>query len=85
MSMNHLGLRLPNFRTIRDSMLVNTTFAFVNNLDPQVRTLFKHMVEETRVTAGVPRDPQGRIFMDWGLIYGNPMRDANTQTKTLAY
>ena len=39
-SMDHLGLRLPNFRTIRDSMLVNTAYMFINNLDPQIRTLF---------------------------------------------
>ena len=88
MSTDHLGLRLPNFRTIRDSMLVNTAFAFLNNLDPHVKLLFKHMVEEIRVAAEiprVPRDPQRRIFMNWGLTYGNPMRDANTQIKSLAY
>ena len=32
MSTDHLGFRLPNFCTIRDSMLVNTAYAFVNNL-----------------------------------------------------
>ena len=63
MSTDHLGLRLPNFRTIRDSMLVNTTYAFVNNLDPQIRTLFRHMVEEARVAAGIPRVP--RVKSSW--------------------
>ena len=85
MSTDHLGLRLPNFRTIRDSMLVNTAYAFINNLDPQVSTLFRHMVEEARIAAGIPRVPHGKIFLDWDLTYGNPVRDKNTQTKGLTY
>ena len=85
MSTNHLGLRLPNFRTIRDSMLVNMAYAFINNLNPQVRTLFRHMVEEARVAAGIPRVSHGKIFLDWDLAYGNPVRDKNTQTKGLTY
>ena len=40
MSTNYLRLRLPNFQTIRDLMLVNIAYAFMNNLDPPVRTLF---------------------------------------------
>ena len=82
MNTDHLGLILPNFRTIHDSMLVNTAFAFLNNLDPHVRTLFKHMVEEARVAAGILRAPQDKIFMDWDLTYGNPVKDVNTQTKS---
>ena len=66
-------------------MLVNTAFAFLNNLDPHVQTLFKHMVEEARVATGIPQAPQGKIFMDWDLIYGNPVKNTNTQTKSLAY
>jgi hypothetical protein len=66
-------------------MLVNTTYAFVKNLDPQIRTLFWHMVEEARVAAGIPRVPQGKIFMDWDLAYGNTVRDKNMKTKDLAY
>ena len=66
-------------------MLVNTAYAFLNNMDPQVRTLFKYMVEEVRVAAGIPRAPQSRIFMDWDLTYGNLVIDVNTQTKGLAY
>ena len=54
MSMDHLGLRLSNFRMIRDSMLLNMAYAFINNLDPQVHTLFRHMVEEVRIAAGIP-------------------------------
>ena len=67
MSTDHFGLRLPNFRTIQDSMFVNTTYAFIINLDPQVRIMFRHMVEEVRVTVGIPRVPHGKIFMDWDL------------------
>ena len=85
MSTDHLGLRLPNFRTIRDSMLVNTAYAFMNNLNPQVRTLFRHMVEESCVAAGISRVPHGKIFLDWDLAYDNPVRDKNTQTKGLTY
>lgn len=85
MSTDYLGLRLPNFRTIKDSMLVNTAFAFIHNTDPQVRTLFSHMVEAMRETTGIPRNPRGAIFLDWDLRYGEPMRDLTTQTKGLAY
>ena len=85
MNTDHLGLRLPNFRTIRDSMLVNTAYAFINNLDMQVRTLFRHIVEEARVVANIPRHPYGKIFIDWDLGYGNPVRDKNTQSRGLMY
>ena len=85
MNTDHLGLRLPNFRTIRDSMLVNTAYAFINHLDLQVHTLFRHIVEEARVAANIPRFPYGKIFIDWHLAYGNPVRDKNTQTKGLTY
>ena len=85
MNTDHLGLRLSNFRTIRDSMLVNTVYAFINNLDPQVRTLFRHMMEEARVAAGIPRVPYGKIFLNWDLAYGNPVRGKNMQTKCLTY
>ena len=85
MSTDHLGLRLPNFRTIRDSMLVNTAYAFINNLDSQIHTLFRHMVEEARIVAGIPRVPHGKIFLDWDLTYGNPVRDKNTLTNGLTY
>jgi hypothetical protein len=37
------------------------------------------------VAAGIPRVPQGKIFMDWDLAYGNTVRDKNTKTKNLAY
>jgi hypothetical protein len=43
------------------------------------------MVEEARVAAGIPRVPQGKIFMDWDLAYGNTVYDKNTKTKGLAY
>jgi hypothetical protein len=66
-------------------MLVNTAYVFVNNLDPQIHTLFRHMVEEARVAAGIPRVSQGKISMDWNLAYGNPVRDKNTKTKGLVY
>lgn len=84
-STNHLGLRLPNFRTIRDSMLVNTAFAYIHNLDPQVRQLFRHMAEEMRIGAGIPNNPQGKIFLNWDLAYGRTRREPNTQTEGLAY
>ena len=45
MNIDHLELKLLNFKTIRDSMLVNTAYAFIHNLDPQVKTLFKNMAE----------------------------------------
>ena len=45
MNIDHLGLRLFNFKTIRNLMLVNTVYAFIHNLNPQVITLFKHMAE----------------------------------------
>lgn len=42
-SPNQLGLGLPNFMTIRDSMVVNSAFAFMHNEDPQVKdTLQAH-------------------------------------------
>ena len=85
MSTDHLGLRLPNFRTIWDSMLVNTAYAFINNLNPQVCTLFRHMVEESCVAAGISRVSHGKIFLDWDLAYDKPVRDKNTQTKGLTY
>lgn len=84
-SMDHLRLRLPNFITIKDSILVNTAYAFMNNLNLQVKTLFKYMMEEVWMAAGIPRASQGKNFMDWDVIYGNPVRDVNTQTKGLAY
>ena len=43
------------------------------------------MVEEACVAAGIPRVPQGKIFMDWDLAYSNTVRDKNTKTKGLAY
>ena len=85
MNTDHLGLRLPNFRSIRDSMLVNTAYAFINYLDPQIRTMFRHMVEVTRFAVGILRIPHGKIFMDWDVTYGNPVRDKNMQTKVLMY
>ena len=74
MSTDRLGLRLPNFRTILDSILVNTAYAFINNLDPQVRTLFRHMMEEARIAADIPRDLYGKSFLDWDLTYGTRIR-----------
>lgn len=70
---------------LNHSRLVNTAYAFLHNLDPEVRTLFKHVVEEARIAAGIPRAPHGKIFMGWDERYGNPVRDKNTQTKGLAY
>ena len=66
-------------------MLVNTAYAFINNLDSHVFTLFRHMVEEARIAAGIPRVPHEKIFLDWDLTYGNPIRLKNTQTKGLTY
>jgi hypothetical protein len=43
------------------------------------------MVEKAHVAAGIPRTPQGKIFIDWDLAYGNTVRDKNTKTKGLAY
>ena len=43
------------------------------------------MVEEAQITAGIPRVFHGKIFLDWALTYGNPIRDKNTQTKGLTY
>lgn len=71
MNSDHLGLRLSNSRSIWDSMLVNTTYVFMNNIDPQVRTLFKHMVEEACIVVGIPRVLRGKIFMDWDVAYKN--------------
>ena len=66
-------------------MLVNTAYVFINNLDPQVRTLFRHMVEKAQITACIPRVLHGKVSLDWALTYGNPIRDKNTQTKGLTY
>lgn len=66
-------------------MLVNTVYVFMNKMDPQVKILFRHMVEEARMAAEISRAPHGKIFMDWDLIYRNPIHDVNTQTKGFAY
>lgn len=78
MSTNHIGLRLPHFRIIRDSMLVNMAYAFMNNLYSPLRTLFKHMVEKAHITAEIPHIPHEKIFMNWNIAYDNPVRDKNT-------
>lgn len=85
MGMDYLGLRLPNFKIIWDSMLVNMDYAFIYNLDSHVKILFKHMTCKARISIIIPQAPQGEIFMDWDVVYGNPIRDVNTQAKGIAY
>lgn len=41
------------------------------------------MADEARIVARLPRAPRDKIFMDWDLVYGNPVRDVNTQKKSL--
>lgn len=81
----YLILRLPYCRKICDLMLVNTIYAFIQNLDPQTRILYKHMTAETRVVARILRAPYNNFFLDRIVIYGNLVRNVNTRTKGLAY
>ena len=78
-------IKMTEFSDNMDLMLINTPYAFVNNFDPQIRTLFRHMVEEARMAAGISRVPQEKIFINWDVAYGNTVRDKNTKTKGLAY
>ena len=72
-------IKMTEFSDNTDLMLINTPYAFVNNFDPQIRTLFRHMVEEARMAAGISRVPQGKIFINWDVAYGNTVRDKTLQ------
>lgn len=81
----HFGLRVRNFWTMWGSILVNTAYAFINNLDPQMKTLLRHKAKEARKTVGISYAVGGKIFLKWEVIYGNPVHDVNNQTKGLRY